>query len=377
VHYSRAGLLQVQRIVRVPWRDATHLPDVVMIPEDPAVALFTSGSATTQVGQASVVTDEDGSRRVTVVMAPGTTAEMLLQDGTRKPLTDMHLRATEYTVGADGPARMPGELPPRTGYTYAAELSLDEARDAGAVGVEFSKPIVVYLDNFLEFPAGTEVPAGYYDRVAGQWRGEPNGRVLTLLSASEVDADGDGKPDTAAALAALGIGTDELVAVAPLLAAGRSYWRMPAAHLSPWDFNMPFKCRLNSGIPECIAPDVDQKTSRCSACQTTEVGSIIRCQDQALGEAIPIAGTQYSLSYWSDRARTGSYKQAHRHQQRPAASDEPRLHDPEGLDCGTGARAELRTRLEPVVPVRVGRQGRLWASHPGQQAADHPHRLHV
>ena len=41
-------------------------------------------------------------------------------------------RATEYTVGANATAAMPAMLPPISAYTYAAELSVDEAIAAGA-----------------------------------------------------------------------------------------------------------------------------------------------------------------------------------------------------------------------------------------------------
>ena len=38
------------------------------------------------------------------------------------------------------------------------------ASAAGATTVEFSQPIATYLENFLHFPVGAAVPAGYYDR---------------------------------------------------------------------------------------------------------------------------------------------------------------------------------------------------------------------
>ena len=37
---------------------------------------------------------------------------------------------TEYTVGPNGDERMPATLPPDSGYTYAMELSADEALGA-------------------------------------------------------------------------------------------------------------------------------------------------------------------------------------------------------------------------------------------------------
>src|SRR5207249_4990785 len=134
----------------------------------------------------------------------------------RQPISQLHVRATEYTVGPTGRAAMPGDLPPASGYTYAVELSVDEAVAAGATAVEFSQPVVFYLENFLGFAVDQDsgvVPAGYYDRGRGLWVPSDDGRVIQLLgvtnSLADLDVDGDGQPDAATALAALGIGDDE------------------------------------------------------------------------------------------------------------------------------------------------------------------------
>ena len=74
---------------------------------------------------------------------------------------------------------MPANLPPSSGYTYCAELSADEAVAAGATDVRFSQPLPVYVENFLDFPVGSEVPTGYYDRQKGQWIASANGHHPT------------------------------------------------------------------------------------------------------------------------------------------------------------------------------------------------------
>jgi len=53
---------------------------------------------------------------------------------------------------------MPAQLPPTSLYTYAAELTADEAVAAGATDVHFNQALPVYLENFLGFPVGTAVP---------------------------------------------------------------------------------------------------------------------------------------------------------------------------------------------------------------------------
>ncbi len=87
-----------------------------------------------QVAQGSPITDGDGTRRATLLLEPGTEATATLPDGTEKELGDrLNIRATEFTIGANGPAAMPGELPPTSAYTYAVEYSIDEADKDQAV----------------------------------------------------------------------------------------------------------------------------------------------------------------------------------------------------------------------------------------------------
>lgn len=68
---------------------------------------------------------------------------------------------------------MPAKLPPTSGYTYAVDLSVDEALGAGATRVDFSMPLPFYVDNFLDFPVGGIVPAGWYDRSKDAWIPRP------------------------------------------------------------------------------------------------------------------------------------------------------------------------------------------------------------
>ena len=139
---------------------------------------------------------------------------MTLPNGKSKPLSTLKIRATEYTVGTLGMASMPGSLPPSSGYTYAVELTVDEALAAGATSVQFSKPLINYTENFIGAPVGSPVPAGYYDRQQGRWLPSKNGIVIKLLAESngkaQIDINGDGVADSGDALSALGITDAEL-----------------------------------------------------------------------------------------------------------------------------------------------------------------------
>lgn len=49
-----------------------------------------------------------------------------------------------------------------------------------AAGVEFDRPVYVYVDNFLGFPVGTAVPSGSYDHSDLTWAPMPDGVVVKI-----------------------------------------------------------------------------------------------------------------------------------------------------------------------------------------------------
>jgi len=306
INYVKEGYLPVQRQVKSPWRDYIHAEDVVMIALDKQVTTISlSNSTTMQVAQGSVSTDADGSRQATVLFPQGTTANMVLPDGTTQALSSLNVRATEYTVGENGPESMPGPLPPTSGYTYAVELSVDEAIAAGAKTVNFSQPIPFYVDNFLNFPVGEVVPTGWYDRDKGAWVPSENGRIIKVVAINNglasVDVDGDGVADTGQVLIDLGITNEELENLANLYAAGKSLWRVPITHFTPWDHNFPFGPPLDATEPPKDAPKTGGEDKLDTANSNKCDGCIINAQNQTLGEDISVVGTPYSLHYRSDR----------------------------------------------------------------------------
>lgn len=297
VTYGRTGFLPVQRQIRAPWQDYAILPDVVLIPLDAQVTAvdLTAGTAM-QVARGGMVTDADGSRRATVMFPQGATATMVFSNGSTQPLTALSVRATEYTVGANGPAAMPAELPATSGYTYCAELSIDEALAAGAADVQFSVPLPFYVENFLGFPVGMDVPLGSYDRRRGAWIPEANGKVIQIVGVTgnkaDVDSDGDGTAD-----AALAMSDAERQQLATLYAPGQSLQRMLVTHFTPYDANMPVV-----PPPDAIFPEDDPEPDAPLDEPCTQSGnSVIECQNQILGEAIRVVGTGMDLHYQSDR----------------------------------------------------------------------------
>ncbi|HEV8713074.1 MAG TPA: Ig-like domain-containing protein, partial [Candidatus Binatia bacterium] len=302
VIYEKTGDLPARRQVQAPWQDYAFLPDVVLIALDPQVTTIDLTSSTPmQVAWGSVVTDSDGTRQATLFFPQGTQAQMILPDGTTQPLTTLHVRATEYTIGPNGPQSMPADLPPSSGYTYAVELSADQALDAEAKEVRFNQPVIFYVENFLSFPVGGAVPVGYYDRGRGVWVPYKNGRIIKILSVAgnlaNLDTNGDGVVESATTLTALGITEAERQQLAALYLPGQSLWRVLIPHFSPWDYNWPYGPPDDAEDPDQPDPQDDDPLDD-PECQP---GSLIECQNQTLGESVAIVGTPYHLHYHSER----------------------------------------------------------------------------
>ncbi len=303
VQYHKDGYLDAQRTLDVPWNDIVSAPHVVLVALDPIVTTVTLGAGDIQVARGSTVVDDDGPRKATLLFPAGLQATMVLDDGTEVPLNEINVRATEYTVGENGQEAMPAPLPTTSGYTYAVELSVDEALEAGADEVQFSEPVAFYVDNFLGFPVGETVPVGYLDRDRNVWVPSENGLVIEVLDIQNgqalLDIDGDGIADSDSELAAIEITTAELEQLASLYQPGTTLWRARIPHFSPWDCNWPFGPPPGKPYPPPKPPK--KKDPNDDPCQ--QGGSIILCQSQVLAEELPVSGTPFKLHYQTNWQR--------------------------------------------------------------------------
>ncbi len=306
VNYTRQGYLPAQRQIIVPWQDYISLPDVVMIKEDVKVNSINLDSTSIQVAVSSVTSDADGTRKATLLFPQGTSAEMVMPDGSRQSLSTLSVRATEYTVGENGQLAMPAEMPSDVAYTYAVELSIDEAKAAGAKRVDFNQPLPFYVENFLGFPVGGAVPLGYYDTDQGVWVPSENGRVIKILSINggiaELDTTGNGIADNGSTI---GVSDEERRQIALLYPlAGTSLWRMQLTHFSTWDANWGWGGPPGAEafqLSDKLKDFMQQQNVGCLVGSCSETGSIIETQNQILGEVIDIAGSEFALHYRSDR----------------------------------------------------------------------------
>ncbi len=303
VCFNKAGFLPAQRAVTPTWQTYEFLLDVLLVTLDSQVtAIDTSLPIPMQPALGSVVADERGTRQVAILFPQGTHAQAAFPDGSMRPLASMSIRATEYTVGPNGQNRMPASLPPTTGYTYAVELSVDEAVAMGAEHVVFDQPVSFYIENFLGFRVGARVPVGVYDKAKGYWIPEPDGQIVKILSITDgyanIDLDGDGISDNVSVLSAFGINEAERSRLATMYTPGTSLWRVSMTHFSTSDLNNGVACATEGG---CQRPNVPTGEPAPPGDCPKQPGSIISCPSQELGELFPVSGTPFSLNYSSGR----------------------------------------------------------------------------
>ncbi len=363
VVFERVGHPTVHRTIRTGWNEHVWVPDVVMTPLDTATSIagLGSGTSTLQIHRGSAVNDGDGlgiERRATLLIPRETRGTYTRADGSSAPLpATSTLRATEFTVGALGPDAMPATLPSQIMYTYALELSIDEADADGAEQVQFDRVLPFYVENFLGFPIGTAVPTGWYDRVAARWRPSADGIVVAVVGVAsgraQLDLTGDGVAEDALALAPYGIDTDELAALGGLYPVGTSLWRVPIEHFTTWDHNWPGVPAPGARDPNDPAPDLAGEPESCEV-----PGSIVQCENRTVAEELPILGTDLSLRYQSDRVPGARHTRRVRFL---AIDDGPSGPPPNRI--GVEANVEIAGRRISIAVPEPDDEGRAYAEY--------------
>ncbi len=302
--FSRAGYFAAQRTLPLLPQQFTTINDLVLVAPDSAItAVDTSGSAPAQVARGSVVSDEWGSRRTTLLFPAGTTGALRLPGGELQPLAMMDLRVTELSVGPMARAALPATLPPELVLSHAMEISVDAAEAAGAE-VELGRPVAVYVKNHLDAPVGTAVDLYTLDRKTATWVPLPPGRIVKLLAATaglaELDVDGSGAAASPEALQALGIDDTERAQLAALYSPGQSLSRVTVTHFSFYVEGWFRRSQVQLPAP-IVTPPVPGDDSKIDHPSITAFGGTIEAENQILGQDLGLAGTPYVLHYSSDR----------------------------------------------------------------------------
>ncbi|MCK0536741.1 Lcl domain-containing protein [Alcanivorax quisquiliarum] len=292
--YEKPGHLVVQRNTIAPSNGWGNLATVTLLPRDTARSHIDLTGGQLQVHQSSLITDEFGSRRATVIFNNISKATVVSVDGAQRELEGFWFSATEFET----PDSMPGFLPPETAFTFANDLHVEGVHYSDTV--LFDGQVVMFIDNFLGFAVGEIIPIGYFDRLVDQWIPSPNGVVVQLI-----DSDGDGQIDgldytgdgLADDLNGNGDTGDEIIG---LLAAGYqpgdTLWWGNFDHMTPYDYNLS---PSDAEEPVDTETDVDEQQETEEDCVST--GSHCVLHQQSLHETIPVAGTSQALHYHSQR----------------------------------------------------------------------------
>ena len=152
-----------------------------------------------QSAQASEVSDADGDRGRRLFYFLRETQPNDFSGGSTQPISTLNVRATEYTVGDNGPEAMPAELPPTSAYTYAVEVSVDETLWRREQSAYLLKLADLLLSG--KFPrlsrSGTPAPIAYYDGNKAACIPTDDGKVVKILAIkgglADLDTTGDGR----------------------------------------------------------------------------------------------------------------------------------------------------------------------------------------
>ncbi len=250
IRFSKDGYLTVDREINTSKEMWNSTPTITLLKQDNKTTnVKVDGSI--QVHRASIVEDKSGKRAATLVFKDITKATVTDPHGNTRELKDFTVRATEFKT----PESMPSDLPSNSAFTYCVDLQVDGVGDEESV--VFNKPVVLYTENFLNFPVGEPVPVGYYDRNDGKWKASDNGIVVKLLDdngdgiVDGLDATGDGKADD---LNNNGDTTDEVAGIKDMpeiYKPGNTYFRTEITHFTPWDTNFPYGPPDGTVTPSC------------------------------------------------------------------------------------------------------------------------------
>jgi hypothetical protein len=283
-----SAFIPLQRLVTAPARNFAYLPDTAVLRRDEKATTLSMGAGGFHT--ATPQEDQDGKRTTSVFVPPGINASLRFADGGVQATSTLTLRATEATVGPAGQESMPATLPAATAYTFAADVSADEAIAAGASGLNFSGPVAVYADNFLRFPVGAPIPLGIYNEAKGIWESVANAAVIAVTANGGVDYTGDGVEDADFPLL-----TGEREALAAHFVEGTQLVRSLTTHFSTFDTNTCSRC-----VGSCEANGGASAANNVT-CPTCQGGSLIRVQNRTMSEYVPVAGTGFSLGWHSNR----------------------------------------------------------------------------
>jgi RHS repeat-associated protein len=301
----------VQRRSWIYWRDWTLLDDVVMLRRATASApVNLVDTVPNLIRSNTAMADSD-----MMLFVPATSRLCISEECEEgaPQLSTAQFELREYTVNDAAQGAMPGDLPPGTAYTFAAEVHVKGVPFDQMVYVS-NEPLALWVRDTIGFPLGDRIPLGTYNRQTGAWESELVSHSATVFGFCGVDAGGrarltvDGLIEMSAqAYDDVGIIDAERVEIATALSAELAgvaacteivaFYRAPLRRLSPKDINGSRGFEAGAR-PVDARPHVEGRMMSRNTCM---FGSVIECENQVVMEIEPIAGTPDQLVWRSDR----------------------------------------------------------------------------
>lgn len=296
--FEGVGYLTVERATVPGWQRHARLADVGMIEEAHNASSVSANASGLQIIEGDKVGSDTSAHQPVVFVPEYTSASAVFSDGTQKALDTFTVHVTEYPLDPGAARFSPGSLPSTSSAHYGVEFTVDQAENLHATRVNFSQPVMLYVENLLNLPVGSSVPINYYNRQLSQWQSTGNGQVLKVLSVAnstvQLDTDGDGVADDSSQLDVLGFSDSELAEVSHRYVAGSTLWRARVDHFSAYDLSVPV-----SAPKSASAPSTSGVLSRPLDTPTRRNGALVEPQ-ASIGD-VSLNGTQFSLHYQSNR----------------------------------------------------------------------------
>ena len=293
VEYSKAGFLAAQRRLTPDEHDFSVLDDVVLVPRSPRIYPVDLTEPVSHWVSGEPVGDSDGTRRTSVFFPSDTVATLPTTSG-GTALDALSLRITEYTAGEGDLLSIPGSSELEAPLAWVANFHIDEANSNR---VDFSQPVPIYIDNYLNLDTGTRLPIQRYDTENANWTAEPDGRVVEIAGIVNDKAvlklDGTGQPANEADLTALGITEEELRQLAQRYPVGASLWRFLADHFSIYGVIYP----ANVLLPPAGGPAGGNDRPPATPPRVVEIDPADRVELD-----FPLIGSSHNLHYSSVNA---------------------------------------------------------------------------
>ncbi|WP_456415524.1 PKD domain-containing protein, partial [Thiolapillus sp.] len=278
IAFARDDYVVAQQVARPAWNRDQVLKDLRLLVKQPqATELYSS----TAGGLLQSVPDNPALLSPVLLFDTGMAVFPGGSSVALPPSEALYLRLTDFSRSGND------SLPVPLAEAWSGSSVVALVADGHDAGLSFGGSMPLYLPNHQQFPVGTALPAGRYNREKGGWLPAGTGHVLQLVDVTnglaELSLDAAGTPLDAAGLAQLGISEHERAWLAQHHAVGALLLRAPLTGTGVWAVGLP----LQSQVPQ-EQPPADNPVD------LTEAQPLVK-------QFLAMEGTPYELHYSSER----------------------------------------------------------------------------